>query len=481
MDLRLAKGYDPAMSRMLFLAAAWVLCATGNARAERTIHVFGVFCDAYPAEAGAINEGVTADRLIVNQIFTEFVSPVAWGVQVRKVYVSGEEATKAGIESEWAAFSQGIGADDTVYVHFSGHGVIRDRAAGEQFLQACDLQEISREAWAKQIEALPCRLKILVTDCCSTYIETEVAEGNADVIPWKTVYYLLMKHEGFVNITAASPGQPAYGLSNGGFLTVNLASDIQRFRTWKEVFDATRERVFEESSEQIRAAGGADALPQQPFAYSLGTPQSEITEEDAAVAHALEYVFEDSATRYLSADEIVDYGLELLYLGRNEIFARHGYEFKSEFLRNYFESQSWYQAIPGFKNPSLSAVEKANVSTILAVEKENGGPYLGSTPVLPGQGGGNAPPDIFPWSSERALSRTVVQTLTLPELSIARNEIFARHGYPFAAKALREHFGKKPWYVRDASATSPDFNAVEKHNLWLIEKIERIQGGPHRW
>ena len=142
----------------------------------------------------------------------------------------------------------------------------------------------------------------------------------------------------------------------------------------------------------------------------------------------------------------------------------------------------WYQARPGFKEPPLSAIEKMNVATILSVEKQLGGPYLGGKSVLPGEGGGTVePPDIFPYSSERTLSRSVVQTLTLPELSIARNEIFARYGFPFSSKALKDYFGRKSWYVRDESATDPDFNTVEKHNLWLIEKIERIQGGAHKW
>jgi len=469
------------MIRVLFLLF-FLSAIPGPLRAERTLHYFGVYCNAYPGDAGGINAGVSSDQVIVSHIFNEYVSPSAWGVQVRKVEVMGEEATKAGIEAAWAAFAQGIGADDTVYVHFSGHGIIRDRAAGEQFLQTCDLGEISRNEWASEIEALPCRLKILITDCCSSYPdEFIVAEGNEAVIPWKNVYYLLMKHEGFVNITAASPGQPAYGTDAGGFLTINLESDLQRFRTWDEVFASTQSRVLNESTDQLRGAG-IEGEPQKPFAYSLGTPLLDLGAEDAAVAASLEYVFEDSSERSYSVVELYDYGLEQLYLARNEIFARHGYDFSSAFLREYFGSLSWYQRRPGFKDPPLSAIEKANVATILAVEKELGGPYLGGKAVLPGEGGGQVePPDIFPYSSEQTLSRSVVQTLTLPELSIARNEIFARYGFPFSSKALKDYFGRKSWYVRDESATDPDFNTVEKHNIWLIEKIERIQGGAHKW
>lgn len=471
------------MIRVFSIVVSLLMLSTLAAEAGRSIRVFSVFCNAYPEEAGgSINAGVASDQVIVNHIFSEYVSPVAWGVEVHRVEVQGLEATKSGIEAAWATFRQEIGPDDTVYVHFSGHGVIRDRASGEQWLQTCDLTEISRNDWAGEIGALPCRLKVLITDCCSSYPdEFIVAEGNEPVIPWKNVYYLLLKHRGFVNITAASPGQSAYGTDSGGFLTINLESDMQRFRTWSEVFASTQSRVLNESTEQLRGAG-MEGEPQKPFAYSLGTPMLELDETDGAVAASLEYIFEDSASRRYVGDELYDYGLEQLYLARNEIFARHGYDFSSAFLREYFGSLSWYRRRPGFKDPRLSAIENANVATILTVEKEMGGPYLGGKAVLPGESGSAAePPDIFPYSSERTLSRSVVQTLTRPELSIARNEIFARHGFPFSSKALREYFARKSWYVRDKSARDPVFNTVEKHNIWLIEKIERIQGGAYKW
>lgn len=479
-------GLSRNIFRPVFYAGSALLLfsflSTGNLRAERTIHFFGVFCNAYPGDAGAINTGVSSDKVIVDHIFSEYVSPTAWGVAVHRVNVEGAEATKENILSQFAEFSRSVGPEDTVYVHFSGHGVIADRDKGEQFLAACDLENLSRKDWADQIEALPCRLKILITDCCSSYPEEfVVAEGNDPVAPWKNIYYLLLKHEGFVNITAASPGQSAYGTDVGGFLTINLESDMQRFRTWEEVFASTQERVRNESSDQLRGAGLPDE-PQRPLAYSLGVASRELGAEDAAVAASLEYVLDDSSRRYLSQDELYEFGLEQLYLARNEIFARHGYDFSSRFLKDYFGGLSWYQVRPGMKDPSLSKMESANVAVILATEKELGGPYFSGKMALPGEGDGRSEPaDFFPYSSEKSLSRTVVQSLTLPELSIARNEIFARYGFPFSSKTLQEYFSRKSNYYREESATDPDFNTIERHNIWLIEKIERIQGGPHRW
>jgi len=59
-----------------------------------------------------------------------------------------------------------------------------------------------------------------------------------------------------------------------------------------------------------------------------------------------------------------------LRLMRNEIFARHGYIFKSSDLRSYFGRQSWYRPITSSTSElGLSPLEKKNVETIRNYEK----------------------------------------------------------------------------------------------------------------
>jgi hypothetical protein len=67
------------------------------------------------------------------------------------------------------------------------------------------------------------------------------------------------------------------------------------------------------------------------------------------------------------------------------------------------------------------------------------------------------------------------------QLYLARNQICARHGFPFSSSTLQKHFTKKTYYGRRNSDAEPNFNAVEKHNIWLIRKIERINGGAYSW
>lgn len=75
------------------------------------------------------------------------------------------------------------------------------------------------------------------------------------------------------------------------------------------------------------------------------------------------YLIPDSDGRYLNESDLVGFSKAELRIARNEIYARHGYIFKSEDLQDYFSSQAWYSPNPNYTD-NLSAVEKANVEFI---------------------------------------------------------------------------------------------------------------------
>ncbi len=58
----------------------------------------------------------------------------------------------------------------------------------------------------------------------------------------------------------------------------------------------------------------------------------------------VDYYLPDSDRAYVTQSQLSQLTKEELELARNEIFARHGYAFQEERIRNYFESKSWYQA-----------------------------------------------------------------------------------------------------------------------------------------
>ena len=90
-----------------------------------------------------------------------------------------------------------------------------------------------------------------------------------------------------------------------------------------------------------------------------------------------EYIFPDSDKKYLSEDEIRTKTVDEMIIGRNEIFARHGYIFTDENLKNHFEGTSWYKGtIPAEQFNSdqvFNDFEKKNVELIKRVEDEVNG------------------------------------------------------------------------------------------------------------
>ena len=54
---------------------------------------------------------------------------------------------------------------------------------------------------------------------------------------------------------------------------------------------------------------------------------------------------------------------------RNEVYARHGREFKDADLREYFSSFPWYKPVATYRDSSLSDIERANVEIIGRIEQ----------------------------------------------------------------------------------------------------------------
>ncbi len=80
------------------------------------------------------------------------------------------------------------------------------------------------------------------------------------------------------------------------------------------------------------------------------------------------------ASRYLTNAELADCGCGDLKILRNEIYARHGRIFKTDYLRNYFMDQPWYSPDP--YNPEgtggQNMYEQYNRGFILQYEKGRG-------------------------------------------------------------------------------------------------------------
>jgi hypothetical protein len=83
----------------------------------------------------------------------------------------------------------------------------------------------------------------------------------------------------------------------------------------------------------------------------------------------------DSDSRYYSYDELSGLTQQQLLLARNEIYARHGWIFEDEQLKEYFTSCSWYNGTVSSENFDLSVLneyESANKDLIVKYETDVG-------------------------------------------------------------------------------------------------------------
>ena len=76
-------------------------------------------------------------------------------------------------------------------------------------------------------------------------------------------------------------------------------------------------------------------------------------------------------------------------------------------------------------------------------------------------------------ASQRELTAADLQVKSSAELKIMRNEIFARYGYIFKTKDMKEYFGSQPWYRPSAADVTRKLTALEKKNVELIKKAEQ--------
>lgn len=88
-----------------------------------------------------------------------------------------------------------------------------------------------------------------------------------------------------------------------------------------------------------------------------------------------EYKYEYLREREMTYDDVEGKSAEELRLMRNYIFARRGYIFESEDLKEYFEQFSWYVPLYYDVTPRLSDIEKYNVNFIKEFETDFGPDY----------------------------------------------------------------------------------------------------------
>jgi hypothetical protein len=70
-----------------------------------------------------------------------------------------------------------------------------------------------------------------------------------------------------------------------------------------------------------------------------------------------------------------------------------------------------------------------------------------------------------------------LRQLSLRDLRVLRNTIFARHGRPFVSAVLQQHFDGMDWYKKNPAYTDAMLTETDKRNVKLIQSVESEFGG----
>ena len=142
-----------------------------------------------------------------------------------------------------------------------------------------------------------------------------------------------------------------------------------------------------------------------------------------------------------------------------EIEAIHGKRFDDEpWLQQYFEERYWYRPNDKYDSKKLTAVERKNLELLSTAQKRQR-----KVALLPGD---------MEFFENKTITDQMLHGLSLHELRLLRNEVYARHGRMFRAEWLQQYFYQQPWYTPDENFKDESLSGNDKLNVETIVKFE---------
>ena len=142
-----------------------------------------------------------------------------------------------------------------------------------------------------------------------------------------------------------------------------------------------------------------------------------------------------------------------------EVEAIHGKRFDDEpWLQQYFEERYWYFPSDKYDAKKLTAIERKNLEMLSGAQKKQR-----KVALLPGD---------MQFFENKAISEQMLHGLSLHELRLLRNEVYARHGRMFRAEWLQQYFFFQPWYTPDENFKDEELSGNDKLNVETIVKYE---------
>jgi hypothetical protein len=142
-----------------------------------------------------------------------------------------------------------------------------------------------------------------------------------------------------------------------------------------------------------------------------------------------------------------------------EVEAIHGKTFPEEpWLQKYFEERYWYKANPKYSPTVLTEIEQQNIELLTKKRDEN-------RKVAVSVGDMDKFQDVL-------LTEKMLEGVTLNDLRMMRNEIYARRGKKFNAVGIQQFFEWRDWYTPVKDQSKIVLSETEKQNADLLLRVE---------
>ena len=142
-----------------------------------------------------------------------------------------------------------------------------------------------------------------------------------------------------------------------------------------------------------------------------------------------------------------------------EIEAIHGKRFDDDpWLQQYFDERYWYQPADHYNPKGLSAIELKNLQLIDTIRRQQR-----KVAIAPGD------MELF---ENKVITEAMLRGLSLHELRLLRNEIYARHGRVFKTLWLQQYFGGQAWYDPNEEFKDEELTGSDKTNVETIVAYE---------
>jgi YARHG domain len=143
----------------------------------------------------------------------------------------------------------------------------------------------------------------------------------------------------------------------------------------------------------------------------------------------------------------------------SEIEAIHGKRFDdTPWLQQYFDERYWYRAADKYEPKGLSEIERKNLTLIDTIRRQQRRVAI-------------APGDIELFEN-KLITEAMLRGLSLHELRLLRNEIYARHGRIFKTLWIQQYFGGQMWYDPKEDFKDEDITGIDKTNIETIVALE---------